>query len=35
MTNMITQDEFASYVINFSPLRLYEMNRGNKREFKF
>ena len=33
--DMITQDEFAWYFINFSPLRLLEMNRGNKWEFKF
>ena len=34
-TDMITQDECAWYIINFSPLLLYEMNRGNKWEFKF
>ena len=32
---MITQDEFAWYFINFSPLLLWEMNRRNKWEFKF
>ena len=35
ITDMITQDEFAWYFINFSPLLLWEMNRRNKWEFKF
>ena len=30
ITDMITQDEFALYFINFSPLLLLEMNRGLK-----
>ena len=34
ITDMITQDEFAWYFINFYPLLLYEINRGNKVEFK-
>ena len=33
--DMITQDEFALYFINFTPLLLLEMNRGNNWEFKF
>ena len=33
--DMITQDVCVWYFINFSPLRLLEMNRGNKWEFKF
>ena len=31
---MITQEEFVWYFINFSPWLLQEMNRGNKWEFK-
>ena len=34
ITDMITLDEFAWYFINFSPLLLCEMNRGNKWKFK-
>ena len=30
--DMITQDEFAWYFINFSPLLLHEMNKGNDYE---
>ena len=30
--DMITQDEFAWYFINFSTLLLYEMNKGNDYE---
>ena len=30
ITDMITQDEFAKYFINFSPLRLEELNRGQQ-----
>ena len=35
ITDMIIQDEFAWYFINFSLLLLLEMNKGNKWEFKF
>ena len=35
ITDMITQDEFAWYFINFSPLLLLEMNRGIKWELEF
>ena len=35
ITDMITQDEYAWYFINFSPLLLWEMSGGNKWEFKF
>ena len=35
ITNMITQDEFASYVINFFPSSVGNEKRQPEGEFKF
>ena len=35
ITDMITQDEFAGYCINFSPLLQKEMNKGNNENSNF